>query len=565
VLGHGVNANNQQGSNNTILGYQAGMGTAVHSKSGNIFIGYQAGFYETGDNKLYIENSNISTPLIYGEFDNDLLRINGTLDVNNAYQFPTADGAVGQLLQTDGSGTLSWVNVGGANEINDLSDGKTGGKSVFLGEGAGAVITGYNNWSVGVGEGALEANTSGNTNTAVGYLVMASNTTGYSNTAIGNKALYSNIQGSHHTAVGTFALYSITSGLANTAIGSNALRYTTTGDCNTSVGTSALENNTLGEKNTATGFYALRNITNGTDNTAIGCDALRNATWVNWNTAIGSNALTNNKKNGNTAVGYSAMEENTEGDLNTAIGMSALKNNTTGDYNTIIGYTADMNNETGSYNTIIGFYAGKGTGPHSKSGNVFIGNKAGYYETGSNKLYISNDNTDLPLIYGEFDNKLVSINNNLGLGTKDFGGHLVFAIKDTQIPPSSSIEGVLLYAESVSNSSELKVRDEAGNVTVLSPHNFSMIPKSEPMAWAFYSENHETGKKINVDMLRLIRIVEEVSGEKLASIKNLDDNTDDLDLDENAIGIIQQQQKDIDELKKINRTLLSRIEKLEEK
>lgn len=42
----------------------------------NIGIGYQAGYNETGSNKLYIENSNSATPLIYGEFDNDLLRMN---------------------------------------------------------------------------------------------------------------------------------------------------------------------------------------------------------------------------------------------------------------------------------------------------------------------------------------------------------------------------------------------------------------------------------------------------------------------------------------------------------
>ena len=35
--------------------------------------------------KLYIENSSSNSPLIYGEFNNDLVRINGTLNINNAF------------------------------------------------------------------------------------------------------------------------------------------------------------------------------------------------------------------------------------------------------------------------------------------------------------------------------------------------------------------------------------------------------------------------------------------------------------------------------------------------
>lgn len=83
------------------------------------------------------------------------------------------------------------------------------------------------------------------------------------------------------------------------------------------------------------------------------------------------------------------------------------------------------------------------------------------------------------------------------------------------IPSASVVNGVSLYAEDVSASSELKVRDEAGNITTLSPHNFSLIPEgpSEEMAWAFYSERD--GTKINVDMLKAIRLLEQLTGEQL--------------------------------------------------
>jgi len=82
-------------------------------------------------------------------------------------------------------------------------------------------------------------------------------------------------------------------------------------------------------------------------------------------------------------------------------------------------------------------------------------------------------------------------------------------------PTGSVTNGVILYSEDVSSSAELKVRDEAGNVTTLSPHNFSLIPEgpSEDMAWAYYSE--KDGKRINIDMLKAIRMLEKLTGEKL--------------------------------------------------
>jgi len=90
-----------------------------------------------------------------------------------------------------------------------------------------------------------------------------------------------------------------------------------------------------------------------------------------------------------------------------------------------------------------------------------------------------------------------------------------FCIFNGTAPTGSVTDGVVLYAEDVSASSELKVRDEAGNVTTLSPHNFDLIPEgpSEEMAWSYYSERD--GKRINVDMLKAIRLLEQLSGEKL--------------------------------------------------
>jgi hypothetical protein len=67
------------GSGNVFLGSSAGECT---TGSGNVFLGYMAGRYDyTGSNKLYIANSSTATPLIYGEFDNSIVGINGYLGV----------------------------------------------------------------------------------------------------------------------------------------------------------------------------------------------------------------------------------------------------------------------------------------------------------------------------------------------------------------------------------------------------------------------------------------------------------------------------------------------------
>lgn len=69
---------------------------------------------------------------------------------------------------------------------------------------------------------------------------------------------------------------------------------------------------------------------------------------------------------------------------------------------------------------------------------------------------------------------------------------------------------------------ELKVRDEAGNITTLSPHNFKYIPEhikeqndidSNGLAWTFHAEKN--GKEITVDMFRAIQLLEKLTGEKL--------------------------------------------------
>ena len=68
---------NTTGINNVVIGSAALKDNVTGS--GNIIIGYQAGSTELGSNKLYISNSNTTTPLIGGDFAAGTVTINGIL------------------------------------------------------------------------------------------------------------------------------------------------------------------------------------------------------------------------------------------------------------------------------------------------------------------------------------------------------------------------------------------------------------------------------------------------------------------------------------------------------
>ncbi|MCK5081180.1 MAG: hypothetical protein KAQ63_03370, partial [Candidatus Moranbacteria bacterium] len=108
---------------------------------------------------------------------------------------------------------------------------------------------------------------------------------------------------------------------------------------------------------------------------------------------------------------------------------------------------------------------------------------------------------------------------NVGVGTTSFGTDAgsVLAIASSTAPTTSITDGIQLYAVDAAGSHELIVRDEAGNATTLSPHNFSLMPEEEEvreaLAWSYYSERDKTA--INVDMTKAMRLIEQLSGKKL--------------------------------------------------
>ncbi len=79
MLGNTAGNQTTSGSQNVYIGTSAG--STNLTGVGNVFIGYNAGQNETGSNKLYIDNSNTTTPLIHGDFSTDIMTVNGTLKV----------------------------------------------------------------------------------------------------------------------------------------------------------------------------------------------------------------------------------------------------------------------------------------------------------------------------------------------------------------------------------------------------------------------------------------------------------------------------------------------------
>jgi len=199
------------------------------------------------------------------------------------------------------------------------------------------------------------------------------------------------------------------SGIGNTLIGHDAGNDLTTGDYNTLIGMEALADEADVDGCVCVGYRA------GKANTQ------------NNITGVGYQALDNNSGTGNTAVGYQAMDAAVSGINNTAVGYNAGGVLTTGHSNTVIGYGAGDNMQTALGNTSVGLDAlggnvhgqnntavgsGAGIAIANFSRCVFLGYQAGAAETTNNHLYINNSSSAFPLIYGEFNNDVLSFGDN---------------------------------------------------------------------------------------------------------------------------------------------------------
>ncbi len=124
-LGYNTGLSNATGTRNLFLGREAGYSNVLGN--GNIFLGYQAGYSETNSDRLYIDNSNTANPLVYGRFDTNVLRINGSLQVNNpsstGYALPEADGSsYGLVLASNADGNLYWSTTTQSSHLKKVTN-----------------------------------------------------------------------------------------------------------------------------------------------------------------------------------------------------------------------------------------------------------------------------------------------------------------------------------------------------------------------------------------------------------------------------------------------------------
>lgn len=90
-FGASAGSKNNTGSNNTYLGFSAGSNNAG---SGNVFIGSNSGptanqLGSALSNNLFIDNSTNSTPLIWGDFSANQIKLNGIVGIGAVAGFPT--------------------------------------------------------------------------------------------------------------------------------------------------------------------------------------------------------------------------------------------------------------------------------------------------------------------------------------------------------------------------------------------------------------------------------------------------------------------------------------------
>ncbi len=111
---------NTTGANNTAIGFAAGRTNTIGANS--VFVGYEAGRNETASNRLYISNSSTASPLIYGEFDSALLRVNGDLDITGTFTGTLAPGVASTYYEGDGNFTgLRTANATAGGGIKFIS------------------------------------------------------------------------------------------------------------------------------------------------------------------------------------------------------------------------------------------------------------------------------------------------------------------------------------------------------------------------------------------------------------------------------------------------------------
>ena len=396
-IGNQTMLNVSTGSNNTGLGQRSGQ--SITTGTNNTLIGLNAdvsspnannetvigkGATGSGDNTVQLGNTSVTN-----------VNTSGTITAGEI-TIPNTDGTSGQVLATDGSGTLSWTTssagVSGSGTANMIA--KFDGSSTVLGNSS--VYDDGTNVGIGTvspaqllhvkaasGDAKVLINANGEDDEA--HLVLRSG--GINKTAI----VASGINNWGRTDL-RFILNSYTNandyGLSDTkmiikndgkvGIGTNSPTEKLDVAGNIKFSGALMPNNNAGSSgqvltSSGTGVPTWTTISGGASSIDELSDAIHSNQYntliigttpsisagASYSTGVGKRVLESiTTGDENVAMGHQALGETTSGSLNTAIGSHVIFRNTTGSQNSAFGERVLEYNTTGSNNTGIGASAG---------------------------------------------------------------------------------------------------------------------------------------------------------------------------------------------------------------
>jgi len=386
--------------------------------------------------------------LLAGGSQRFALTASGEVEINNTYKFPLIDGSNGQVLKTDGAGSLTWQNDNDTSQnlwLN-ISDGVTsmaatsptdtlyfvGGNNInvsnsypvtsisFFPAGSTTQIQFNDSGSLGgdnnfVWDKTNNKLTISNNNASAGIIDIFTPTE--DSVCIGQDVGNLTMTGFRNFIAGSSGTgSSITSARNGVMIGDQVCKNTTSSESPMGFGNAALLAQTTGDFNTAFGGITCGwKITSSSYNTFFGGRAAYNQTAGDGVVAIGyyahSSSLGGNATSSyNVSIGYQSSKLTTTGGQRVSIGYESNGNATSGIGLTSIGYNAGSGFNTDNYSTVVG--AGcQTTGSYS---NVIV---LGYSvnATAANQCVIGNSNgiTDFYLGRGvtSLTNAAVTIQN----------------------------------------------------------------------------------------------------------------------------------------------------------